>query len=630
MSDIPYDIETYPNIFTCAFEEAEGEGKWIFEISDRIHEGIALMTFLNHLKQHKFRMVGFNNIGFDYIVLHELIKAGGNIDAYTLYLKCCAIINSNDDTKFGLMIWEDQRYIEQLDLYKIHHFDNRAKSTSLKMLEFNMRLPMIKDLPFKPGTLLTHPQMDELRDYNLNYDVNATKRFYHYTLDAIKFREKLSIKHGKNFLNHNDTKIGKDIMIMQLEAAGIRCFDEWNKPVQTIRTHIVLNDAIFDHINFISPEFQRVKEYLQTQVITETKGVFKDLTATVNGFTFVFGLGGLHGSLKNTIAKADDEYAIIDLDVEGYYPSLGIANKLSPLHLTERFSDIHADIKRQRATYKKGTPENAMLKLAGNGVYGDSNSVYSPFYDPLYTMSITLNGQLLLCALAEQLMQIKHLTLIQANTDGVTVKIRRDQIKYLDAVCKWWEDYTKLTLERNDYSAMYIRDVNNYLAVDDKGAVCKRKGAYAHIFNPPNINIGKGELAWNMNHGARVIAQTAEYCLTNGMLTAEEIVTSSPDLYDFCLRTKVPRSSKLVLTDSQGNDTPLQNICRYYISKGGGNLTKIMPALKGSPLAYDRRIRVEVGWTVTPCNDINDGTAPIDYDYYIQKVNELVLPLKEI
>ena len=41
------------------------------------------------------------------------------------------------------------RYVDQLDLFLIHHFDNRARSTSLKVLEFNMRADNISDLPFR-------------------------------------------------------------------------------------------------------------------------------------------------------------------------------------------------------------------------------------------------------------------------------------------------------------------------------------------------------------------------------------------------------------------------------------------------------------------------------------------------
>ena len=74
---------------------------------------------------------------------------------------------------------------------------------------------------------------------------------------------------------------------------------------------------------------------------------------------------------------------------------------------------MYAGLKEQRVRFPKGSPENAMLKLALNGVYGDSNNQYSVFYDPLYTMKTTLNGQLLLCLLAEKLLRIDGLRLIR-------------------------------------------------------------------------------------------------------------------------------------------------------------------------------------------------------------------------
>lgn len=148
-----------------------------------------------------------------------------------------------------------------------------------------------------------------------------------------------------------------------------------------------------------------------------------------------------------------------------YYPSLAIANRFFPEHLGEEFCDIYADMKAQRVNYPKGTPENAMLKLALNGVYGDSNNKFSPFYDPLYTMCITVNGQLLLCMLYEQLRKIKGLELVQANTDGLTVRLQRKDIDNLRKVCSDWEDLTGLELEEVRYKMMHIRDCNNYIAV---------------------------------------------------------------------------------------------------------------------------------------------------------------------
>ncbi|MCW4574216.1 hypothetical protein OOJ74_09465, partial [Venenivibrio stagnispumantis] len=90
-----------------------------------------------------------------------------------------------------------------------------------------------------------------------------------------------------------------------------------------------------------------------------------------------------------------------------------------------------------------------------------------------------INGQMLLCMFAEQAIKIEGLELIQANTDGITVRLPRNRINDLEAIREWWQDLTKLELEEAIYSAMHIRDVNNYIAVYENGKV-KRKGAYGH------------------------------------------------------------------------------------------------------------------------------------------------------
>ena len=156
--------------------------------------------------------------------------------------------------------------------------------------------------------------------------------------------------------------------------------------------------------------------YLRAQTITETKGVLKDVTATIDGFDFIFGTGGIHGSVSNQCVESDDEFVIVDLDVSSYYPNLAIVNRFYPEHLGETFCDIYSSLYEQRKQHAKGTAENAMLKLALNGVYGDSNNRFSVFYDPLFTMQITLNGQLLLCMLAEWLLLILGLVAVATSS----------------------------------------------------------------------------------------------------------------------------------------------------------------------------------------------------------------------
>lgn len=624
MRDYVYDLETYPNIITFAFKHVATGQRWLFEISDRRNDFAHLWQFVHQLKQVGARLVGFNNQQFDYPILHWVMTCGYQPAAIDIYNKAQEVIrNQDDEGAFASIVQDYKQLVPQVDLFKIHHFDNRARATGLKVLEFNMDSDNIEDLPFPFGTYLTHEQKDVLISYN-QHDVDETEKFYHKSAEMIEFREQLSAKYQRNFINHNDTKIGKDYFIMRLEEQSPGCCygkDEAGRRVtrQTVRQSIRLADAVFKYVKFEQSEFQRIHAYFLAQTITETKGVFENLTASVGGFTYVFGAGGIHGSVDSCTVVADDEFEIVDVDVKSYYPRMGIVNRVHPAHLGQVFCDIYANVYDMRTQYAKGTPENAMLKLALNGIYGDSNNQYSPFYDPLYTMTITINGQLLLCMLAEQLIKIPGLSVIQVNTDGITVRSPRKHKEHFRAVCKWWQDFTCLELEYADYSRMFIRDVNNYIAENVSGKI-KRKGAYEYT----GVADGKTEgLQWHQNHSARIIARAAEAAL----LDDEDIGTfirSHPIERDFHILAKVPRGSRLVMETSAGI-IEQQRISRYYVSEAGGQLVKIMPPLKGK--TGDRHFKIEAGWNSTVINR-RQPLHRVNYKYYIQEAEKLVNPLR--
>ena len=608
--DIIYDIETYPNVFTLSAESADAPFRWSFEISDYRNDSVDLMNWLWWIKDNNHRMCGFNNIGFDYPVVHLLTQMG-KADAKSLYDKAQAVIGSQDTNRWQHLVYPSDRFCEQIDLYLIHHFDNFARATSLKVLEFNMHLDNVSDLPYPIGSILNREQIVKLKEYNA-HDVSATKRFYHESLEMIKFREELTIKYSRSFMDHNDTKIGKDYFIMELEASGVQCYrygKDGRTPMQTLRPVIALKDAILPWIAFQQPEFTRILNWMKSQTITETKGVFKDVSCTINNFTFVFGLGGIHGSVDSETVVADDDYCICSVDVASYYPNLAIVNRFRPEHLGDKFCDIYKNLYEMRKTFKKGTAGNAMLKLALNGTYGDSNNKFSVFYDPLFTMSITLNGELLLCLLAEKLMEVPSLKLLMLNTDGLECRVLRSDVDKLRSVCKWWENITKLQLEEARYSKLIVADVNSYLAVYEDGKV-KRKGRYEY------------DLEWHQNASSLVIPKVAEKVLLEGVPIRETLENWS-DKMDFMLRVKVPRTSQLLLVEN-GVDKVIQNITRYYVSVGGGQLVKLMPPLAKKPDVW-RRIGVESGWTVCECNNIHDAVLPINYDYYINEVEKLVM-----
>ena len=603
------DCETYPNVFTLAAEHADYPIKWSFEISPWKDDSKELLNWLYWIVAQKGQLVGFNFLNFDGPILQYFLKMQGHATAVDLYQLAMQIINSQDEDKFANLIYPSDRFCTWICLWKLHHFDNKSKMTSLKALEFNMRLDSVEDLPFPVGVPLLRGQVPVLRECNA-HDVTATKAFYHASLPMIEFREQLSQKHGKDFLNHNDTKIGAEIFQMALENNNIPCYAygaNGRQPRQTLRPVIHLKECIPNWVRFDNPAFSRIHTHLWMQSITETKGVFKDLTAFCGGLEFVFGTGGIHASVENEIFIADDQMMILDLDVTSMYPSIAISQGYYPEHLGPTFVKVYDDLRRQRLQYKKGSPENAMLKLALNGVYGKSNDKFSIFYDPKFTMSVTLTGQLALAMLAERLSGIGRI--IQANTDGITISLHRKLRGRVQDICDQWEQETGLTLEEAEYSRMFVADVNSYIAEYVKGGV-KRKGRY------------EWDVEWHQDASALVVAKVAEQVLLKGV-PIRATVENWPSRMDFMCRVKIPRSS--TLWGSDGRQLP--NMLRYYVAKDGVTLTKIMPPLAKNP-GVMRHFAVVKGYKVCPCNNIADATMDIDFDYYVNEVEKLCLGMK--
>lgn len=703
--DWVYDLETYPNIFTFATVFANGKGQRVFEISDRRNDINEMLDFLRKVKTAKHRLVGFNNVGFDYPVIHFILekakeaKAKGeqvHVTPGEIYSKVCKMFEAAKFNKFGTAIRSSEVIIPQVDLFKIHHFDNKARMTSLKILEFNMRSRNIEDLPFPVGMRLNDAQKDELIRYN-HHDVMETLKFYHHSMDAIKLRAELTVQFGFDCTNYNDTKIGKELFVNRLEAAkpGVCYRVEKQGPrmvrkmQQTKREQIHLKECILPYIKFERPEFQAVHKWFASQTIVETNGVFSDLeehnlgdvakyakmrtkmkkmncpvdgaknkryvpteehvlemmkehpmgwveavplkspkgaasywfcwniaetlNVVINGFQYDFGTGGIHGCKKGiTISK--DGKRIYTLDVASYYPNLSIQNRIYPAHLDELFCDVYQGLYVERRSHHKTSALNKALKLALNGTYGASGDEFSPMFDKQFMMSITINGQLSLCMLMEKLIADVGAEIVMCNTDGFEFVASEDAKtkKIIDERVTEWETLTGLTMEGALYDQMLAANVNNYIACFRGGEV-KHKGAY--VFEG---------LEWHKNQSALVVKMAASHELL-GKGSAEAFIRAHDEPFDFMLRTKVPRSSKLVLFNEEtGEEKPLQNICRYYPSVHGGKLIKLMPALEGKEILGDRRLSIDAKWNVTPCNNMDDFSWGINYDYYIEEANKLV------
>lgn len=644
-----YDLETYPNTFTASFSFENEEEIKTFEISDRKNDRDALLQFLSYLESRGSYMAGFNNIGFDYPIIHDLLNSPHTFNAMRAYQKCQEIINTQSFNRHASTIWTNDRKIKQVDFYRLHHFDNRSKATSLKALEFAMRMDFVEDLPFPVGTYLTNEQKDQLILYN-HHDLRATKLFGQKSKEALKVRMELmetGVLRG-DVLNFPDVKIGEQYLVSKIGRE--KCY-KGKDPIQTFRDKIVFSEVILPKISFRTDEFNAVLDWFksQTYYLHSEDVPSPRLETKLAGIDFVFGVGGVHASVENRHFESDDEHLIVDVDVSGMYVAIGVANEFAPEHLGKSFVTAYRQVQQDRSHHKKGTAMNATLKLAGNGVYGKSNDEWSPFYDPKYTFTVTANGQLQLLQLVEVFSLIPGLRLIQANTDGITCIMPRKNKNLFDMWKSDWESQTALKLEEVLYDKMWIRDVNSYIAIDMNGKV-KRKGAYWY---PEKDEEYDGQ--WHKDFSNMSAQKGVEQVLLHGY-NPDAVVHCLTDKFDFMLRYKTTKGSVVRIGDKECG-----KMVRYYVSKTGEKMTKTSPPVgpvgtyKQAPGvsdalfkritaeipkgAWDARIHtknksvytervqeVEKGYLVKECNDASKfDFDDVDFSYYAEQIKKLMI-----
>ena len=152
-----FDIENAHSCFTYTGYNIDTKQVSQFVIHSSRNDIVAMVNHIRSLKG----MVGFNNLMFDYPIIHFIIK---NMDDWfydglsneeminLIYNKTQEIINSqNTDNRYGFMIKSRDVFVSQMDLFKMHHFDNKARRTSLKSLEISMNYPNVMDMPIHHG-----------------------------------------------------------------------------------------------------------------------------------------------------------------------------------------------------------------------------------------------------------------------------------------------------------------------------------------------------------------------------------------------------------------------------------------------------------------------------------------------
>ncbi len=616
------DYETLSNCFIAVFEDIKSEHQEVFVIHESKNDIVAFLSFLMRHVNNKEWHVSFNGLGFDSQITEYCIRYGNDLldmsgeqIARFIYGKAQEVIRRQNDGEF-LEFSPRDLSVKQVDVFKLNHWDNPAKRSSLKWIQFTMDWPNIIDMPIHHSKEIKAEQIPDIIKYCIN-DVKSTKQIMHLSKSQIDLRGKLTDEYGIDLYSASEPRISKELFLYFLsKTTGIK--KQELRQLRTKREKIVVNDIILPYIDFKTATFQNLlRKFKEVVIYTgETKGGFK-YSVHYNGVKTDYGLGGIHGARASKVYESTEDMVIMTSDVTSFYPNLAIRNKWSPAHLPQQeFCDQYEWFFDERKIIPKKDPKNYVYKIILNSTYGLSNDENSFLYDPEFTMRITINGQLSLTMLYEMITEgIPGAIPLMQNTDGLETMIPREHVqKYMD-ICAQWEKITNLQLEHDKYSKLILGDVNNYIAVTEDGkSKCKGRFEYDN-------------LALHKNKSFLIIPKAIHAYFVDG-IKPEKFIKENLNIFDFCGGVKIKgdwRFEEQYIESGIFKQKPLQHTIRYFISNTGSKIMK-------RHLTDGRDIQVEAGkWYQTVYIDHSDkpiSEYDINYDFYLSKIRKEIESLE--
>lgn len=623
-----YDIETMKELFLIVLYDVETSEYHSFQVSTFTNNLDRLMLFLENHKDYYY--VGYNNMRFDSQVVEYIYRTYENwhdLSGLEITGKIHQFAQDTiDDANYEVFpkYSEAMLSFKQIDLFKINHYDNKNRRVSLKRLEFEMDFENIEEMPIHhTKTDMSIEEIELTIEYCYN-DVDATYEFFKITTgncehplykknNQIQLRDDIQQEFGIKCLNYSDSKIGDEIVKKYYsEEKKISIKEIPNKGF--FRKNIKVKDCIAPYVTFKTKQLKNFHKEIKGRVLS-VKDEFVE-SIVFNGLEYTFAKGGLHSVNLPNIFEADDEHEIIDWDVSSYYPAIIINNGKYPFHLGKEFLIGYKKLFNKRLELKPFAKKDkriagivGALKLAVNSVYGKSSDMQSWIYDRQLTMFTTITGELSLMMLIEQY-ETNGIQVISANTDGVTIKIKKDLIPKMHEINKWWSELTKYELERTDYSKIVFSTVNDYLAIKTNGEV-KKKGDFLTDY----------EL--HKNKSKRIVPIALEQYYVNN-IPVETTINNHKNIFDFCARQKASRDFHYEGYNGGKRTNVYNKLIRYYIANNGEKILKIKnpECLTDAPPVT----QVEAGkWLCHVVNDISKSKFDnINREYYIQEAYKII------
>lgn len=643
-----YDIEVFQNIFHCSVKNTETNNIYKFEISERKNQLRELVKFFKQVDKYitwgdyyttninipaNVIFCGYNNLHYDNPIINYIIEYEDKLMQYNIPTICSSIFNlsktittSSEDNIDAWKHWKYQIWFDTFDILTML-YSNKLR-VGLKEIQVTMQYPNVQEFVCDWTKPLPLEDFDSMIDYNIN-DIESTSELLNRCKKDVDLRIAIEDEYGVRVLSKDGVNIGMKILTQKyLEKTGLTWQDI--KDLRSPMSVIPLKDVILPFIKYDSPILQRVLDDMKNQIVSpgrkgyENKFVFNNLRYSV-------GVGGIHSVNSPEIIIPRDDEMLIDIDVASLYPSMLIEYEFYPKHLGKEFLEVYKQIKDERieAKHNGDKVKNETLKLALNGLSGNLQNEHNFCYSPFAVMQIRINGQLLLLMLAEKLTQI-GCRIVQANTDGLFVLLKKDAYSKVNSICREWEQLTKLTLEEDRFKAMYQYAINDYFAITEDNKV-KEKGMFITA-----VKLDKGLTP-------KIIPKAVISFFKDG-IPVEDTIKNCTDIRDFLMSEKTGKQWHVEYMNEEQQRTN-----RFYASTNGGYLWKWKDTghkegeiitytepyvgehkYKASARQYQNMLTASGVTLLNKFDDKPIEERKINYRYYIMEAYKIIRDLKPL
>lgn len=624
-----YDIEVFQNIFHCSVKNTETNDIYKFEISERKNQLRELVKFFKQVDKYitwgdyyttninipaNVIFCGYNNLHYDNPIINYIIEYEDKLMQYNIPTICSSIFNlsktittSSEDNIDAWKHWKYQIWFDTFDILTML-YSNKLR-VGLKEIQVTMQYPNVQEFVCDWTKPLPLEDFDSMIDYNIN-DIESTSELLNRCKKDVDLRIAIEDEYGVRVLSKDGVNIGMKILTQKyLEKTGLTWQDI--KDLRSPMSVIPLKDVILPFIKYDSPILQRVLDDMKNQIVSpgrkgyENKFVFNNLRYSV-------GVGGIHSVNSPEIIIPRDDEMLIDIDVASLYPSMLIEYEFYPKHLGKEFLEVYKQIKDERieAKHNGDKVKNETLKLALNGLSGNLQNEHNFCYSPFAVMQIRINGQLLLLMLAEKLTQI-GCRIVQANTDGLFVLLKKDVYSKVNSICREWEQLTKLTLEEDRFKAMYQYAINDYFAITEDNKV-KEKGMFI-----TTVKLGKGLTP-------KIIPKAVISFFKDG-ISVEDTIKNCTDIRDFLMSEKTGKQWHVEYMNEEQQRTN-----RFYASTNGGYLWKWKYSNDSDAKSYQNMLTASGVTLLNKFDDKPIEERKINYRYYIMEAYKIIRDLKPL